>query len=40
MRLIDEDSEDGLQIVPGIPGLNSPSACTIVTIAGDIQIET
>ena len=34
MRLADEDSENGLQPVPGSHGMNVPSACTIIIIAG------
>ena len=41
MRLADEDSENGLQLVPGSHGMNVPSACTIVIIAGfRFQINT
>ena len=36
MRLVDEDSDKGLQLVPGRHGMNVPSACTIVIIAGFI----
>ena len=34
MKLSDEDSEKGLQFVPGSQGMNVPSACTIVIISG------
>ena len=34
MKLADEDSKNGLQLVPGSHGMNVPSACTIVIIAG------
>ena len=34
MRLADEDPVDGLQLDPGSHGINVPSACTIVIIAG------
>ena len=34
MRLADEESEKGLKIDPGSHGMNVPSACTIVIIAG------
>ena len=34
LRLPDEDSEKGLKLVPGSHGMNVPSACTIVIIAG------
>ena len=34
MRLADQDSENGLQPVPGSHGMNVPTACTIVIIAG------
>ena len=34
MRLADEDSGKGLQIVSGSQGMKVPSACTIVIIAG------
>ena len=34
MRLADEDSKNGHQLVPGSQGMNVPSACTIVIIAG------
>ena len=34
MRLADEDSENSLQLVPGSHGMNVPSSCTIVIIAG------
>ena len=34
MRLDDEDSENGLKLSPGSYGMNVPSACTIVIIAG------
>ena len=34
MKLADEDSEESIQLVPGSQGMNVPSACTIVIIAG------
>ena len=34
MILADEESEKGLQLDPGSHGMNNPSACTIVIIAG------
>ena len=34
MNLAGENSEKGLQLVPGSQGMNVPSACTIVIIAG------
>ena len=34
MRLDNEDLENGLQLVPGSHGINVPSACTNVIIAG------
>ena len=34
MKLADEESERGLQLVSGSQGMNVPSACTIVIIAG------
>ena len=43
MRLNNEDTDDGLELVPGSHGINVPSACTIVIIAGITiiqQIET
>ena len=40
MRLDDEDSVDGLQLVPGTYGMNVPSACTIVIIAGKGNLKT
>ena len=42
MRLADRDSENGLQPVPGSHGMNVPTACTIVIIAGFrlIHIQT
>ena len=40
MKLADEDSENDLQLVPGIHGMNVPSACTIVIIAGFRLIHT
>ena len=41
MRLDDEDSaENGLLLIPGSHGMNVPSACTIVFIAGCILIHT
>ena len=40
MRLADEDSERGLQIVSGSQGMDVPSACSIVIIAGFRLIHT
>ena len=42
MRLDNEDSEKGFPFVPGSHGINVPSACTIVIIAGFrlIKIQT
>ena len=40
MRLADEDSENDLHLVPGSHGMNVPSACTIVIIAGFRFIHT
>ena len=40
MKLADEDSEKGLQLVPGSHGINVPSACTFVIIAGFRFIHT
>ena len=34
MTLDDEDTENGLQLVPGSHGMNVPSTCSIVIIAG------
>ena len=34
MRLDDVDSDNDLHLVPGSQGMNVPSACTIVIIAG------
>ena len=39
MKLYEEDS-DGLQLVPGSQGMNVPSACSIVIIAGFRLIHT
>ena len=36
MRLDDEDSGDGLKLVSGSYGMDVPSACTIVIIAGNV----
>ena len=36
MTLDDEDSGDGLKLVSGTHGMNVPSACTIVIIAGNL----
>ena len=38
MRLDDEDTRKGLQLVPESHGMDVPSACTIVIIAGKIKI--
>ena len=40
MTLDDEDSVNGLKLVLGTHGMNVPSACTIVIIAGDLNPET
>ena len=40
MRLVDEDSKNVHQLVPGSQGMNVPSACTIVIIAGFRFIHT
>ena len=44
MRLDDVDSDNDLHLVPGSQGMNVPSACTIVIIAGcrltQIQTQT
>ena len=40
MRLDDEDSGDGLKLVSGTHGMNVPSACTIVIIAGNLIPDT
>ena len=37
MTLDDEDSGTGLNIVPESYGMDVPSACTIVIIAGEIR---
>ena len=37
MKLDDEDSGTGLDIVPESYGMDVPSACTIVIIAGEIR---
>ena len=37
MTLDDEDSGTGLNIVPEAYGMDVPSACTIVVIAGEID---
>ena len=34
MRLADEDPENELKLVPGSQGMDVPSACSIVIIAG------
>ena len=34
MELDEEDTGDGIQFVPGSDGMNVPSTCTIVIIAG------
>ena len=36
MKLDDEESDTGLDIVPESYGMDVPSACTIVIIAGKI----
>ena len=40
MRLADEDSDKGLQLDLGSHGMNIPSACTIVIIAGSRLTHT
>ena len=42
MKLADADSENEIHLVPGRQGMNVPSACTIVIIAGFrlIKIQT
>ena len=40
MSLDDEDSGDGLKLVSGTRGMDVPSACTIVIIAGTLNQET
>ena len=40
MRLADEESENGLQLDLGSHGMNVPSACTIVIIAGSRLTHT
>ena len=40
MRLDDEDSGYGLKLVSGAHGMDVPSACTIVIIAGNLITET
>ena len=37
MELDDEDTGSGIQLVPGSDGMNVPSTCTIVIIAGIID---
>ena len=37
MRLDDEDLGDGLKLVSGSYGMDVPSACTIVIIAGNLK---
>ena len=37
MKLDDEDTGKGLQLVPETHGMDVPSACTIVIIAGIIH---
>ena len=39
MTLGDEDSGRGLQLVPGSHGQNVSNTCTIVIIAGKIELE-
>ena len=39
MRLDDEDSGDGLKLVSGSYGMDVPSACTIVIIAGNLKSQ-
>ena len=39
MMLNNEDSGTGLDIVPESYGMDVPSACTIVIIAGEIKIS-
>ena len=40
MKLADEDSDKSVHLVPGSHGMNVPSACTIVIIAGFRLIHT
>ena len=40
MRLDDEDSGDAHKLVSGAHGMDVPSACTIVIIAGNLNTET
>ena len=41
MELDDEDTgDDDIQLVPGSDGMNVPSTCTIVIIAGLIDTQT
>ena len=40
MKLDDEDLGTGLNIVPESYGMDVPSACTIVIIAGEITVMT
>ena len=39
MRLDNGDTENALHIVPETYGMDVPSACTIVIIAGEIKIS-
>ena len=39
MELDDEDTEDGIQLAPGSDGMNVPSTCTILIIAGIIDTQ-
>ena len=39
MRLDNADTENGLQLVPETYGMDVPSACTIVIIAGIIKLR-
>ena len=39
MRLDDEDTGKALQLVPESHGMDVPSACTIVIIAGKIKMS-
>ena len=40
MRLDNEDTGNGLKLVPKTYGMNVPSSCTIVIIAGKIRPVT
>ena len=36
---LDEDSENGAKLASGTHGMDVPSACTIVIIAGNMKTE-